>query len=277
MAMRTPRGACDCHMHVYDCRFPAMPGAQLTPPDALVADYQRLQARLGLERTVVVTPSTYGTDNASLRDALSQLGPHARGVAVVNGSVSDAELQTLHASGVRGIRFNQTISDVTPLDALEPLAERIAPLGWHIQLLLRADDLATLEPRLQRLAVPVVFDHLGRLPAPAMRHPGYAVIRRLLDEGRAWVKLSGAYLGSVLADGRYPDADLLARSFLAAAPRRVVWGSNWPHPTASAGRHARPDDVALLELLAHWVDDEQLFTRVLADNPAALYGFPLPH
>jgi predicted TIM-barrel fold metal-dependent hydrolase len=261
-------------MHIYDHRFPAIAGARLLPPDALVSDYRQLQARLGLERTVVVTPSTYVTDNACLLDALAKFGADARGIAVVNASVSDDELQRLHAAGVRGIRFNQTISDITPIDALEPLADRIQPLGGHVQVLLKSDDIPVLETRLRKLPVPVVFDHLGRLPAPGIRHPAFKSVLRLLDGGRAWVKLSGAYLGSPRVNDSYPDADPLARAFLAAAPERLIWGSNWPHPTATAGQDEMPNDAVLLNLLARWTDDSRLFKRVLVDNPAVLYDFP---
>lgn len=269
-----PGRACDCHVHVYDARFPAARDARLRPPDATVPMYRALQRRLGLERVVLVTPSTYGTDNASLLDGLAGLGDCARGVAVVGASVADRELRALHDAGVRGIRFNQTIGTATPIESLEPLARRVAELGWHVQLLARAEDLVALEPVLARLPVPVVFDHLGRLPVPGMNQPGYAVIRRLLDAGRAWVKLSGGYLASDARGSRSADADALARSYVAAAPTRVVWGSDWPHPTASAGLCAMPDDAELLDALAEWTVDRATFIRALVDNPAELYDFP---
>lgn len=269
-----PPRACDCHVHVYGARYPSVPGARLTPPDATVPMLRAMQRRLGLERVVLVTPSTYGTDNASLVDGLAALGARARGVAVVGPSVTDRELRSLHDDGVRGIRFNQTLGDATPIEALEPLARRVASLGWHLQLLARADDLVHLEPTLARLPVQVVFDHLGRLPVPGLAHPGHAVIRRLVDAGRAWVKLSGAYLAADARGGRSPDADSLARVHLAAAPERVVWGSDWPHPTASAGLTAMPDDAMLLGLLREWTGDDATFARVLVDNPARLYDFP---
>ena len=269
--MRMPVGACDCHMHIYDGRFPSVADARLTPPEATVEDYRALQRRLRLERVVVVTPSTYGNDNSCTLDALSKFGPVARGIAVVDPAITDAELLRLHDHGIRGIRFNQMMNVVTPLTALETLAARIAPLGWHVQLLLRADDLAAAESRLRALPVPVVFDHLGRLPVPGSTHPGYGVIRRLLDAGRAWVKLSGAYLAC-----DYEDADALARLYVAAAPERMVWGSNWPHPTATAGFHEMPDDLDLLRRLGRSVGNEPMLERVLVDNPAALYGFANP-
>ena len=269
-----PAHACDCHMHIYDQRFRAATGARLLPPDALVPEYRKLQARLGLERTVVVTPSTYGTDNASLFDALGQLGTAARGVAVLDAGVSDDELQRLHAAGVRGIRFNQTLSDITPIETLEPLAARIHPLGWHVQVLLKPDDVPLLESRLRRLPVPVVFDHLGRLPPAGVGHPAFRSILNLIDSGKAWVKLSGAYLCGQRVGDDYPDATPSAHAYLAAAPERMLWGSNWPHPTARVGLHDMPDDAVLLDLLARWTDDPRLFTRVLVDNPAVLYDFP---
>lgn len=272
-----PPGACDGHMHVYDRRFPAVPGAALTPPDATVADYRALQARLGLQRTVVVTPSTYGTDNASLLDALAQFGDSARGVAVCDAGVSDAQLLALHAAGVRGLRFNQTLGAATTLDDLEPLAERIAAWGWHLQLLLPADTLPAMESRLRALPVPLVFDHLGRLPAAGTAHPGFAVLCRLLGSGQAWIKLSGPYLGGPRHDGAYPQAEPLARAYLAIAPQRLLWGSNWPHPTATAGLHPMPDDADLLQQLARWTDSDARFEQVLATNPAALYGFDHPN
>jgi predicted TIM-barrel fold metal-dependent hydrolase len=272
-----PPGACDCHMHVYDSRFPALPGATLTPPDATVADYRALQARLKLQRTVVVTPSTYGTDNTSLLDALAQFGGSARGVAVCDAGVSDDQLQALHAAGVRGLRFNQNIGAATQLQDLEPLAERIAAWGWHLQLLLPADTLPAMETHLRALPVPLVFDHLGRLPATGLSHPGFDVICRLLESGQAWVKLSGPYLGGPRVAGRYPQAEALARAYIAIAPQRLLWGSNWPHPTATAGQHEMPDDAHLLQQLARWTDSDTLFTQVLATNPAALYGFAAPN
>lgn len=263
-----PPGACDCHMHIYDARFPVSPGARLVPPDASVQDYASIQARLGLQRTVVVTPSTYGTDNRCTLDALARLGPGARGIAVVSGSVTDQTLRGLHEGGVRGIRFNQTWGDVTSLDDLEALAERIAPWGWHVEMLLHASDLVRMEGRLRELPVPVVFDHLGRLPAPAREHPGFRVLQRLLHGGNAWVKLSGSYLCGDAADARE-----LIDYFVAAWSERSVWGSNWPHPTGRAGVHPVPDDGDLLEELLAVVRRPSILEDLFVANPATLYGF----
>lgn len=263
-----PQGACDSHMHVYDASFSTVPGARLTPPDASIEDYLRIQARLGLQRAVVVTPSTYGTDNRCALRAVARLGARARGIAVVTGSVTEQELRDLHAGGVRGILFNQALSEVTTLDDLEGLAERIAPWGWHVQLLLRAADLPRLEGRLRDLPVPVVFDHLGRLPPPAMKHPAFPVLQRLLAAGGAWVKLSGADLGGDMADARG-----LIEHFVSVWPDRSLWGSNWPHPTSSAGWHPMPDDGQLLEELLAAVRSPAVVECILAVSPSTLYGF----
>ena len=268
-------GACDCHMHIYDARYAVAAVARLTPPDALVPAYRSLQAALGLERCVVVTPSTYGLDNGCTVDAvraLNDAGTAARGIAVLRSDVDGATLQQLHVAGVRGVRFNQTLG-ATSLDDLEPLAERIAPLGWHIELLLPATLWPDIAPRLRALRVPVVFDHFGRLPHPGAEHPGHRAILDLLETGRAWVKLSGAYLQGVGHAAWDRDAAAMAKAFLRVASHRLVWGSNWPHPSVHAGLHEAPADVELLELLYRWIPDEAAVKRVLVDNPTILYEF----
>lgn len=269
-----PAGACDCHVHVYDSRFPAVPGARLTPPDASVADYRQLQRRTGTQRVVFVTPSTYGTDNGAMREALAAFGDQARGVAVIDERISAAELQALHDIGVRGIRMNLSLGVTHSPDQLETLARRVAPLGWHLQLLAPPDVLAALESRLMQLPVPVVFDHLARIaPSQAGTHPAHRAVLRLLDSGRAWVKLSGAYIVSEAGPPDYADVDVLAHGYLAAAPERIVWGSDWPHASATAGHQPMPDDARQMELLAAWTRTADALRRVLVANPAVLYGF----
>ncbi|MEK8052806.1 amidohydrolase family protein [Ideonella sp. DXS22W] len=268
--------SCDSHMHIYDGRYPAVAGARLTPRDALVPAYRQLQARLGLKRCVVVTPSTYGTDNRCTVDAVRALdaaGTQARGIAVVHAGVDDATLRQLHQDGIRGVRFNQTLGGLS-LDDLEPLAARIAPLGWHVELLLPADLWPAVGRRLQVLPVPVVLDHFGRLPYPMHRHAGQREILRLLEKGRTWVKLSGAYLQTgVTRTDWESDAAAMAADLVRTAPQRLVWGSNWPHPTSHAGLHQAPDDADLLTLLHAWAGDDATVRRILVDNPAQLYDF----
>ncbi len=272
-----PAGACDCHVHVYDSSFPATPGARLLPPDASVQDYRALQQRIGTTRTVLVTPSTYGADNRCMLEALASLGSDARGVAVIDGSESDAELQRLHALGVRGVRLNLSLGVSGSVDLLRPLAHRIAPLGWHLQLLMAPDMLVTQAKVLRQLPVPVVFDHFGRIaPALAGRHPAHALLLDLLQAGRAWIKLSGGYIVSEHHAVDDPELDALAAGYLRAAPQRVLWGSDWPHATASSGLQPMPDDARQIDRLNDWVQQNGGPTTlqcVLVDNPAALYGF----
>ena len=272
-----PPGACDCHLHVYDAHVPAAPGATLHPPDASVDDYRRIQSRMGTSRAVLVTPSTYGTDNTPMLAGLAQLGAEGRGVAVLSGDEDDAHLRQLHAAGVRGARVNLSLGVVNDAGSIARIAGRIAPLGWHLQLLMPADPLVALAPVLRGLPVDLVFDHFGRItPAQCGTHPAHALLLELLAAGRAWVKLSGGYLVSPQASVEDPALDALARSFLDAAPDRVVWGSDWPHATASAGRQPMPDDARQVERLAQWAGDAQRLRQVLVLNPQRLYGFAPP-
>ncbi len=270
-----PPAACDCHLHVYDSRHPAAADAALRPPDASVADYRRVQRRMGTTRAVLVTPSTYGTDNSVLLEGLAQLGTGARGVAVIAPTADDATLAQLHAAGVRGVRINLSLSRALGAEAILPIAERIAALGWHLQLLMPAAQLVALAPVLRSLPVPLVFDHFGRIaPAGFATDPAYPVVLELLASGRAYVKLSGGYLVSAMGSVEDPALDALARSYLRVAPERVVWGSDWPHATASAGRQPMPDDARQVDRLGEWAGDARTLNTVLVTNPERLYGFP---
>ncbi len=191
-----PANACDCHMHVFAPRFPASLHWRRGAPDAPVEAYRLLQRRIGTSRTVVVNPSTYGTDNRCTLDALAGLGAAARGVAVVDMNVTDVELKRLADSNVCGIRINFVTPQswgVTTGEMLETLAKRVDTLGWHVQVFMLADQIVALADLLRRLPAPLVFDHLTRLPQPAgIAHPAFGVVRKLLDQGRTWIKLSGA-------------------------------------------------------------------------------------
>jgi predicted TIM-barrel fold metal-dependent hydrolase len=270
--LKAPPNACDCHMHIYDSRFPVAPNAKLRPADATPDDYRLLQKRIGTTRNVVVTPSTYGTDNSCTLDSIAKLGASARGVAVVDTSVSDAELKRLNQLGIRGIRFNLVQSGATTIDMLEPLSNRVRDLGWHVQIHMLGDRIVEVEDLLRRLPSPIVFDHLARIPEPAgVDHPAFAVVRKLIDGGRTWVKLSGAYQDTKVGPPGYDDASKVARAYVSAAPERLVWGSDWPHPTEKAD--AKPDDAVLFDLLTDWAPDEATRNRILVDNPAELYRF----
>jgi predicted TIM-barrel fold metal-dependent hydrolase len=270
--LKMPADACDCHHHIYDSKYPIAPSATLKPGDAKVADYQALQKRIGTTRNVVVQPSTYGTDNSCTLDGMAQLGPASRGVAVVDTSVTDAELKRLNGLGIRGIRFNLVQAGATTVEMLEPLSKRVADLGWHVQIHQTGDGIVKMDDVLQKVAAPIVFDHMGRIPKDVgVDHPAYTVISRLIDKGRTWVKISGAYMDTKVGPPTYADSTKLARAFVKLAPQRMVWGSDWPHPTEKADD--KPNDATLVDLLTEWAPDEATRRRILAENPAELYGF----
>jgi predicted TIM-barrel fold metal-dependent hydrolase len=270
--LKMPADACDCHHHIYDSKFPIAPSATLKPGDAKVADYQALQKRIGTTRSVVVQPSTYGTDNSCTLEGMAQLGPASRGVAVVDTSVTEAELKRLHGLGIRGIRFNLVQAGATTVDMLEPLSKRVADLGWHVQIHQTGDGIVKMEDVLQKVASPIVFDHMGRIPKDiGVDHPAYTVISRLIDKGRTWVKISGAYMDTKVGPPTYADSTRLAQAFVKLAPQRMVWGSDWPHPTEKADD--KPNDATLVDLLTEWAPDEATRRRILVENPAELYGF----
>jgi 2-pyrone-4,6-dicarboxylate lactonase len=271
-----PPRSCDCHAHVLGpaARHAYAVDRIYTPPDCLAADHRAMLAALGIERAVLVQPSVYGTDNTVLLNALSESGAAFRGVAVVDWKVGDAALESMHAAGVRGVRVN--IVDVKdgkgalPLDLLRALAQRIAPLGWHMELLLHADEFAGLDRDLADFPVDVVFGHLGYLRAGnGIDAPGFQALLRLLETGRGWVKLTGPYRISISALP-YADVTPIAQALLRAAPGRVLWGSDWPHVMLKG---TMPNDGELADLLSAWIPDEAQRRRVLVDNPARLYGF----
>ena len=270
--LRAPVNATDCHFHIYDSRFPPAPGG-LPAPDASPADYRALQARLGTTRGVVIQPSLYGVDNRPTLEGMAALGPDFRGIAVVNTAVTDAELERLHSLGIRGIRFNLAQAGTTTLEMLEPLSERVDALGWHCQINMPGDKIVEAADVFLRLRGKLVFDHLAHCPQPEGVQSGtFKLLIRLLDKGTTWVKLSGAYADTKLGPPGYADTSAVARAFAAAAPSRMVWGSDWPHPTEKLDN--KPDDAVLFDLLAAWIPDAAVREQILVANPEELYGFP---
>jgi predicted TIM-barrel fold metal-dependent hydrolase len=268
--LKAPPNACDCHMHIYDGRFPVAANATLKPADALVTDYRLLQKRIGTTRNVIVTPSTYGTDNSATLDGMAKIGPTVRGVAVVDAGVTDAELKRLNGLGMRGTRFNLVQAGATTVEMLEPLSKRVNDLGWHIQINARPELIVEIEALLLRLPSPLVFDHLAHIPRDVgVEAPSFKTMRKLIDKGRTWVKLSGAYQDTKVGPPTYADAAPIAHAYVKAAPERMIWGSDWPHPTEKD----KPDDAILFDLLTQWVPDEATRNRILVQNPETLYAF----
>jgi D-galactarolactone isomerase len=272
--LAAPRGACDCHIHVFGPRerFPLAADLAYTPAEAPVEAYLTIRRRLGIERTVVVQPSIYGADNTCTLEAISHLLPNARGIAVIDPAVTDADLERLHEAGIRGLRFSLVVKNALGPELLEVMARRIQPLGWHIQFRSTHRDLPDLESRLGRLPVDVCIDHLGNIPPEEpLTHPAWQALFRLLDRGRCWVKLSAPYQLSRMPAPGYADYALQVSALVKAAPHRLVWGTNWPHPLVGT----KPDESDLLDSLREWIPDESVRRTILVENPAQLYGFPL--
>ena len=283
-----PPGACDCHTHVFGdpARFPFAPTRRYTPEPATVEELRALHRTLGVSRVVVVQPSVYGTDNACTLDAIRQLGPGARGVAVIDEATPTATLAEMQRAGVRGIRLNlETSGETDPAVArrrFQRAVEQIQGLDWHIQLYTRPAVVEGLRELIMEAPVRVVFDHFaGAQAASGTGQPGVAALLALVRAGKAYVKLSAPYLVSSQSPD-YPDVAPLAKALVAANPERMLWATNWPHPNSSpgAGRTATDvtplfqiDDGRILNLLARWIPDAGVRRAVLVTNPATLYGF----
>ncbi len=283
-----PPNACDCHTHIFgDPRqFPWFSGRSYTPESASVAEMRALHRALHMDRVVIVNPSVYGADNSCTLDAMRQLGPRARGIAVIDDKTSLAQLEEMDRAGIRGIRLNfenfgQTNPDVAR-KAFQSDVGRMAGRKWHIQIYTRLAVIESLHKEIMAAPVPVVLDHFGGAKASlGTGQPGFDTLLDLVRSGKAYVKVSGAYRSSDKAPD-YPDMAPLAKALIAANSQRIVWGSDWPHPTggAQAGHSASDvapllqiDDGRLLNQLPVWAPDPAIRKAILVDNPARLYGF----
>jgi D-galactarolactone isomerase len=270
---KAPAGTCDCHLHIYGPRdkYPEAPTSPFPAPDAPVAAYRKVMTRLGIERAVVVQPSAYGKDNRCTMDAVAELGDIARAVVVVDTSTSDEEMERLTRGGARAVRFHMLPGGVLPWEMLDQMAARVAEFGWHVQLQLDGRLLPEKRQQIERLPGRIVIDHTGKFLEPvAPSDPAFKVLLDLVDSGRCWVKLSAPYETSKAGPPDYADVGALASTLIAAAPERMLWATNWPHPSA---QNNPPDDAVMLDMLAHWCEDEAIRNRILAINPAEVYGF----
>lgn len=266
-----PAGAVDTHAHVIGVppAYPLVPNRSYTAPEASEAAYLGMLDATGMTYGVLIQVSVHGTDNRLMLKTLKANPRRLKGVAVTDLGLPDAAYGELKDAGVVGLRINVLYGGGVSMDLMERYGDLCAEMGWHVQFLLDARDLVELAPRIRRLKVPVVVDHMGHFPASeGVGHPGFQELVRLVADG-AWVKLSGAYRLSVEGPP-YHDTIPLARALVAVAPERCVWGSDWPH-VATWG--PMPNVGDLLDLLADWVPDEAVRNRILADNAHRLYGF----
>lgn len=271
--VQLPAGACDCHAHVFGPPEWArlLPDTHFRPNECPLPDYLRMLGVLGVQRAVLVQPSVYGTDHSLITQALRSGSFDLRAVAVVDPDIGPAELQAMHALGFRGIRVNT--ASATPglgLQHVAALIERIRPLGWHLQFFVDLQRQPELADWLGDLDIPIVIDHFGRVPASGgLDSPAARALLKLLAKPHCWAKLMGPYFAS----DQFPahrDVDALAQAMVALAPDRLLWGTDWPHPSA---RHQMPNDGDLADMFARWVPDAHTRQQILVTNPARLYGF----
>jgi predicted TIM-barrel fold metal-dependent hydrolase len=285
---KVPAGACDCHTHVFGDprRFPLAATRTYTPEPASVAELRKLLQALHTGRVVIVQPSIYGTDNACTLDAIRQLGPRARGVAVIDDRTPDSALDEMHRAGIRGIRVNLATAGQTDPEIgrqrFRTAVQRAKGRGWHIQIYTQPSVIAALADDVRTAGLPVVFDHFGGAQAAmGTAQPGFGALVDLVRTGHAYVKVSAAYRSSTQGPD-YPDVAPLAMSLIAANPQRVLWGTDWPHPDSAPGRDRKATDISklyaiddgrVLNQLAVWAPDPAQRTLILVNNPARLYGF----
>jgi len=272
-AFRVPVGACDSHVHVFgpESRYPSVDTPHYTLPDGNLQQLQHMAQALNLERFVIVQPSYYGTDNTCMLDALAAAGPRARGVAMVSENISDAELEAMHVRGVRALRLDLFLRSSLPTSQLiayiQRSVRRTEAFGWHVQFYTPGWVVRDLLPFLAELEADFVVDHMGyMLESDGLTRLDFDRMLKVIAHGRGWIKLSAPY--RLARDGNFSRLQPLVTAVTAAAPTRVIWGSDWPH-IPEGGR----DSGELLNLLATWVPDPEALARVLVNNPVRLFGF----
>jgi predicted TIM-barrel fold metal-dependent hydrolase len=282
-----PAKACDCHTHLFGdpSRYPFATPRNYTPEPASVDEMRALHRALHTQRVVLVQPAIYGANNSCIQEGLKQFGSSARGIAVIDDKTTNAELDDLERAGFRGIRLTLQGPLAEPAPARRNLSEAVDRLKnrkWQIQIVTTLGGVEALKELVASAPMPIVFDHFGGAKGPlGVDQPGFATLLNLVQSGKAYVKISGAYRGSNKAPD-YPDMAPLAKALIAANPQHIVWGTDWPHPNPNA-LPGHPftditpliqiDDGALLNQLPVWAPDANLRKTILVDNPAKLYGF----
>jgi predicted TIM-barrel fold metal-dependent hydrolase len=272
-----PPGTIDCHAHIFGApqKYPFSPARGYTPPEASLANYLELHRVLGgIQRAVLTQPSVYGTDNSCMMDVVDHMDGKFKAIVAVDAAVTDKDLQAMHDRGARGVRVNLADKGGNPFEdmrAVQKFTERLKDLGWHLEVLVHVDDFPDLRATMNGMAVDVSFGHLGYMRTDkGIEHPGFQEFLDLIRDGRCWAKLTGTYRITTAAVTPYRDVEPYARALIAANEDRVVWGTDWPHPTYKG---IMPNDGALFDQLAEWAPDEALRHKILVTNAEALYGF----
>jgi 2-pyrone-4,6-dicarboxylate lactonase len=272
-----PGGSIDTHVHVFEPGYALSAGRGYNPPPSTLTDLRLLHAALGIDRVVFTQPSVYGTDNSAILDAMAALNAQrpgrARCVVALDMDAGEKQLAALDASGVRGVRLNFDNKGGMPIgmDDIPELAARIAPFGWHIEFLFPGKDIVRLMPVFTSLKVPMSIAHFAYQSATAgVKAPGFMALVELARRGNTWIKISGANRVSATDLPPYDDVKPMAQALIAAAPGRIMWGTDWPHPNKYL---ANPNDGDLVDALGDWVGDEGMRCRIMVETPEAFYRF----
>jgi predicted TIM-barrel fold metal-dependent hydrolase len=275
--LRLPRGSVDTHVHVFERRYPMSPARGYNPPDSTLADLEHLHATLGIDRVVFTQPSVYGIDNSAILDGAAALNAgtpdRARCVVAVDMSITEDEIAELDAAGARGVRLNTDNKGGMPIGLAEipELAARIGPFGWHLEFLFPGTHILELMPVFASLKLPASIAHFAYQPASAgVGAPGFRALLELARRGNTWIKISGANRVSATDLPPYDDVKPMAEALIEAAPERILWGTDWPHPNKYV---VNPNDGDLVDAFGDWVSDETMRRRILVDNPASFYRF----
>lgn len=270
--LAVPAGATDTAIHIYEEDVPPQPGGPALPGHFPVEKYREMQKRVGLSRVIVVQPNAYQFDNTVTLNAIKALGPGAKGVGVVRPDAGEAEIERLTRGGIVAQRIFQLQWGAVGFERMHEVMARVHPFGWFANVQLDGRELPKWEKEIRRLPGRFSIDHTGKFLEPVgVDADAFRALLKLLDTGRCWVKLAAPYETSKTGAPRYEDVSRLARALVAHAPERVLWASNWPHPSEPIGR--KPDDADMLDLLLDWAPDEAVRRRILVDNPAELYRF----
>lgn len=272
-AVPLPAGTIDTHFHVFgpERDYPFAEGRSYSAPDASLEDYEHLARVLGFSRSVIVQPSIYGTDNSRTLDALSAARMPMRAIVVIDQQLPEAEWLRLHDLGVRGARINLVFKAGKGFETAAALAERISAFGWHLQFLVDVSTIHDLEASVSALGVPVVFDHFGHIPTwKGLGDDSFRALLRLVGKGIAWVKLSGAYRFTGHRLPPYRDVAPFADALVKANPDRILWATDWPHPSIPV---PMPNDGDLADMAMAWVPDDATRRKLFVTNAEALYGF----
>jgi 2-pyrone-4,6-dicarboxylate lactonase len=275
--VKLPPGAIDTHVHVFESRYPMSAARGYTPPDSTLADLKHLHATLGIERVVFTQPSVYGIDNSAILDAMAALNAEtlnrARAVVAVDIKIAEEKIAAFDAVGARGVRLNTDNKGGMPIALAEipELAARIGPFGWHLEFLFPGKDILELMPIFTRLEVPMSIAHFAYQPASGgVKAPGFQALLELARRGNTWIKISGANRVSSSDLPPYDDVKPMAEALIEAAPERIMWGTDWPHPNKYV---VNPNDGDLVDAFGDWVSDEAMRRRIMVDTPAAFYRF----